>query len=134
MERQVEQYELAPGSRDDAGRCATRAAPSCGAVRRPSDGGGLEGDRLFGVRERFCGADLERVEVFLDSAEGDEALRELESATKVGRWKKNSADLEHVDKRFWERIESILEFVENFLNMFASCPYSQKKARNVLAI
>ena len=73
----------------------------------------MEGDRLFGVRERFCGADLERVEVLLDSAEGDEALRELASALKVCKWKKNSADLEHVDERFRERIEGILEFVEN---------------------
>ena len=73
----------------------------------------MEGDRLFGVRERFCGADLQRVEVFLDSAEGDEALKKLASAMKVSRRKKNSADLEHVDKRFRERIESILEFVEN---------------------
>ena len=73
----------------------------------------MEGDRLFGVRKRFCGADLERVEVFLDSTEGDEALRELTSATKVCRWKKNSADLKHVDERFRECIESILEFVEN---------------------
>ena len=85
----------------------------------------MEGERLFGIRERFCGADLERVEVFLDSAEGDEALKEFVSATNICRWK-NSADLEHVDKRFRKRIESILEFVENYLNMFASCPYSQK--------
>ena len=86
----------------------------------------MEGDRLFGVRERFCGADLERVEVFLDSAEGDEALKELASALKVSR-RKNSANLEHIDERFRERIEGILEFVEDYLNMFALCPYSQKR-------